>query len=61
MLHFGKPMGEAVSSIFGGFILGVIALYSRSILGGVIIHLGVAWLMEFTAWCQHIYKGTVFD
>lgn len=61
MLHFGKPMGEAVSSIFGGFILGVIALYTRSILGGVIIHLGVAWLMEFTAWCQHIYRGTVFD
>ena len=29
-LHFGKPMGETISSIFGGYILGVIALYNHS-------------------------------
>lgn len=45
-LHFGKPWGEAFSSIFGGYILGIIALYSRHIWGGIFIHLGVAWLME---------------
>lgn len=45
-IHFGKPVGEAVSSFFGGTILGVIAYHSRSIYGGVIIHLGIAWLME---------------
>ncbi|MBL3655765.1 CPBP family intramembrane glutamic endopeptidase [Fulvivirga sediminis] len=52
--HFGKPEGEAISSIIGGYILGVIALESRSIFGGVLIHIGVAWLMEFFAWLQKL-------
>lgn len=50
--HFGKPAGEAISSIIGGYILGVIALESKSIFGGVLIHVGVAWLMELFAWLQ---------
>lgn len=45
-IHFGKPFGEAASSCIGGFILGVIALDTKSIWGGVIAHLGVAWMME---------------
>ncbi len=49
-LHFGKPIGEAISSIFGGYILGIIALYTRSIWGGVLIHIGVAWIMEAAAY-----------
>ncbi len=49
-LHFGKPAGEAVASIFGGYVLGVIALYTRSIWGGIIVHIGVAWTMELTAY-----------
>ncbi|MFT5913856.1 MAG: hypothetical protein ACI81T_000340 [Bacteroidia bacterium] len=57
-LHFGKPLGEAVSSIFGGYILGIIAYYSRNIWGGVFIHMGIAYLMEFTALIQHWFKGT---
>ena len=48
-IHLGKPMGEAISSSMGGFILGVIAYYSRNIWGGVCIHLGIAWLMEIAA------------
>ncbi len=48
-IHFGKPVGECISSVFGGFILGVIAYYSRNILGGIIIHIGLAWTMEITA------------
>ena len=51
-LHFGKPMFETVSSIFGGYILGCIAMYSRHIFGGVCIHLGIAWLMEVFAYWQ---------
>lgn len=51
-LHFGKPMGEAISSAFGGYILGVIALYSGNIWGGVFVHVGIAWLMELMAWLQ---------
>lgn len=50
--HFAKPAGEAISSIFGGFILGVIALRSRNIMGGIWIHMGVALLMDLTAWLQ---------
>jgi hypothetical protein len=49
VLHFGKPMGEAVSSVFGGYILGIIALYSRNIWGGVFVHGGIAGLMELFA------------
>jgi hypothetical protein len=53
-LHFGKPMGETISSIFGGYILGTIALYTRSVWGGVFIHVGVAWLMEAGAYFQKL-------
>ena len=49
VLHFGKPMGEAISSIFGGYILGVFAYYSKNIWGGVFIHAGIAGLMELCA------------
>jgi hypothetical protein len=49
-LHFGKPAGEAISSIFGGYVLGVIALNTKSIWGGIIAHVGVAWLMEAGAY-----------
>jgi len=48
-IHFGKPLGETLSSFFGGSILGIIAIQTGSIAGGIIVHLGVAWLMEFTA------------
>lgn len=51
-LHFGKPLGETIGSVFGGYILGIVALYSRNIWGGIAIHLGVAWLMELTAFMQ---------
>src|SRR5258708_386995 len=49
-IHFGKPLGECVSSFFGGLALGVIALRTRSILGGLIVHLGLAWMMELGGW-----------
>lgn len=56
-LHFGKPLGETISSIFGGYIIGVIALYSRSILGGCFIHIGIALTMDITAMIQHYFLG----
>jgi len=52
-LHFGKPMGEAISSIFGGFVLGIIAYHSKSIFGGILVHVGVALSMDITAWIRH--------
>lgn len=51
-LHFGKPMGETIGSIFGGYILGIVAYYSRNIWGGVIVHMGLALLMELAAFIQ---------
>ncbi|MCA9714766.1 MAG: CPBP family intramembrane metalloprotease [Myxococcales bacterium] len=51
-VHFEKPLGEALGSIFGGWVLGVIAYRTRSIAGGVVIHLGVAYLMELAAILQ---------
>ena len=52
-LHFEKPMAEAIGSAFGGYILGVIALRTSSIFGGVCIHLGVALLMDALAIIQY--------
>lgn len=54
VLHFGKPMTEAISSIFGGYILGIIALHHRNIWGGVIIHVGVAWGMEVIGYLHRV-------
>lgn len=45
-IHFGKPLGECISSYFGGLILGIVVYNTRSIIGGLIVHLGIAWLME---------------
>ena len=53
-IHFGKPVGEAISSIFGGYILGVLAFYTRGIWGGVVIHIGIALLMELFAFLQKL-------
>jgi hypothetical protein len=55
-LHFGKPMGEAISSIFGGYILGVIAYQTRGVWGGVIVHVGIAWSMELMAYLQKTFN-----
>lgn len=45
-IHFGKPVAECISSYFGGLILGAIVYNTRSIWGGLIVHLGIAWIME---------------
>lgn len=45
-IHFGKPLGECISSYFGGLLLGIVVYNTRSIIGGLVVHLGIAWLME---------------
>ena len=45
-IHFGKPLAECISSYFGGMILGIVVYHTRSIFGGLMVHLGIAWLME---------------
>jgi membrane protease YdiL (CAAX protease family) len=49
MLHFGKPAAEAIGAIAAGAILGALALHTRSIWGGVLVHVGVAWTMDLLA------------
>jgi hypothetical protein len=56
-LHFGKPPGEAISSAMGGYILGVIAYETKSIWGGVIVHVGIAWMMELIAFLQKSFSN----
>jgi hypothetical protein len=45
-IHFGKPMGECISSFFGGLVLGAVTYHTRSIYGGFMVHVGIAWMME---------------
>ena len=56
-IHFGKPLGECITSFFGGLALGVLAYRTRSILGGLIVHLGLAWMMEIGGWLGHYRFG----
>ncbi len=56
-LHFNKPGLEALGSLGGGFILGVIAYYSRSVWGGIWVHIGIAWSMELFAFLQIGFRG----
>ncbi len=56
-IHFGRPLGEAISSVFGGYILGVLALNTRSIWGGMLIHIGIAWGMDAAAFWQGGVSG----
>ncbi|MEI6362201.1 MAG: CPBP family intramembrane glutamic endopeptidase [Actinomycetes bacterium] len=42
LLHLDKPLPEMVMSLFGGLVLGVVALRTRSILAGVLAHVTLA-------------------
>lgn len=53
-IHFGKPLGECLTSFVGGMALGVLAFRTRSVLGGLIVHLGLAWMMEVGGWLGHL-------
>lgn len=55
-IHYGKPMGEAISSFFGGTVLGVIAYHSKSIFGGIMVHAGIAWLMELGGYIGNLFR-----
>ncbi|MBD3183582.1 hypothetical protein GF312_14915 [Candidatus Poribacteria bacterium] len=49
MIHFGKPFAETLGSIIAGMALGTLSLRTRSIFGGVIIHVLIAWTMDLLA------------
>ncbi len=49
MIHFGKPVLETIGAIGAGLLLGTLAMRTRSIWGGVLIHVGVAISMDVLA------------
>lgn len=55
-IHFGKPLLECISSFFGGLILGVVACKTRSIVGGLAVHVGIAWMMEVGGYFGNIWN-----
>ena len=52
MLHFTKPWLEATGAILFGLFLGVLAFRSRSIWGGVMVHISIALSMDIAALIQ---------
>ena len=53
MIHFHKPLPEALAAIVAGIILGEVAQRTRSIAGGVVVHMGVALTMDLLALSRH--------
>ncbi len=47
-LHLGKPPAEVVASAIAGLILGTVATRTKSIWGGVLVHLAVAATMDMS-------------
>jgi len=60
MVHFGKPFAETLGSIIAGIFLGTLALRTRSIFGGVFIHITIAWSMDILALLQKGQLQTLF-
>jgi CAAX protease family protein len=46
MIHYGKPMPEALAAIVGGIVLGTLALKTRSIWWGAALHISIALTMD---------------
>jgi membrane protease YdiL (CAAX protease family) len=57
MLHYGKPMPEALAAIVGGIVLGTLALKTKSIWLGASLHISIALTMDL---CALWHLGRVF-
>jgi len=57
MLHYGKPMPEALAAIVGGIVLGSLALKTRSIWWGAALHISIALTMDV---CALTHAGRIF-
>lgn len=52
MIHFGKPWLECMGAIPAGIVLGTLAMKTRSIWSGFLIHVSVALTMDTAAMLQ---------
>jgi len=57
VVHYAKPFPEALGAIVAGAVLGWLALRTRTIAGGVIIHCTIALSMDLLALWRH---GVIF-
>jgi membrane protease YdiL (CAAX protease family) len=53
MIHFGKPLPECFAAILAGVVLGTLAMKTRSIWAGFLIHVSVALSMDVAAILQN--------
>jgi hypothetical protein len=60
MIHFGKPAPEAFAAILAGFVLGYLALKSKSFLWGWMLHWGVGFTMDVLVIGRTTGFGTFF-
>jgi membrane protease YdiL (CAAX protease family) len=49
MIHFTKPLAEALSAILGGTVLGFLSLKTRSVWWGAALHIAIAMSMDLLA------------
>jgi membrane protease YdiL (CAAX protease family) len=49
MIHFGKPYLETHGAIIAGVVLGSLAMKTRSIYAGFLVHITVAFAMDYMA------------
>ena len=57
MLHYSKPMPEALAAIVGGIVLGTLSLKTRSVWWGAALHISIAFTMDV---CALTHAGRIF-
>jgi membrane protease YdiL (CAAX protease family) len=60
MIHYGKPYLETNGAIVAGVVLGSLALKTRSIYAGFLVHITVAFSMDFLALWRRDALPTTF-
>ena len=60
MIHYGKPYLEANGAIVAGIVLGSLAMRTRSIYAGFLVHVTVALSMDFLALHRRTALPTLF-
>lgn len=59
MIHFAKPLPECFGSIVAGFVLGLVAIRTRSVWAGMGVHVAVAWSMDLLSLGQRGKLGAL--
>jgi len=60
MIHYGKPYLESHGAIVAGIVLGSLAMRTRSIYAGFLVHITVAYLMDLGSLWHRGALPTVF-